>query len=290
MGYVNMKRCTYVVLDEADRMLDMGFEPQLKEILPLIRPDRQILMWSATWPKEVQNLAYTYLGDFIQVNIGSLELTTNKRIKQVFEFCEDRAKETLLAGILEKLWTDSHSEPTKRFMPRCLIFTNTKRMADELVYKMKRDQWPAESIHGDKSQADRDRVLDGFRCGKRPILVATDVAARGLDVKDLMAVINYDFPSNIEDYVHRIGRTARGKDAEGSSYAFFTYENRGNAKDLANLLKSADQDVPQKLLDVIPAHSIHNKFRRYGGNTSSGGYGGGGGRGRGGYGGGGRRW
>lgn len=264
MGALSLKRCSFVVLDEADRMLDMGFEPQLREILPLIRPDRQVLMWSATWPKEVQNLAYTYLGTFIQVNIGSMELTTNKKIKQVFEFCENEQKETLLAGILEKLWNDSHEDASKRFMPRCLVFTNTKRMADELVYKMKQDQWPAEAIHGDKSQMDRDRILDNFKNGRKPILVATDVAARGLDVKDVVAVINYDFPSNIEDYVHRIGRTARGKNTEGTSFAFFTYDNRGNARDLIELLKSADQEVPSQLISMVPSRSNNSNFSRYG--------------------------
>jgi len=124
MGKVNMRRCSYVVLDEADRMLDMGFEPQLKEILPLVRPDRQMLMWSATWPREVQNLAFRHLQEFIQVNIGSAELTTNKKIKQVIEFCSDFEKESKLANIMTKIWDSIGGDESRRlFLAHSFLLT-----------------------------------------------------------------------------------------------------------------------------------------------------------------------
>ena len=275
MGKLSLKRISFLVMDEADRMLDMGFEPQLKEIVSRIRPDRQTLMWSATWPKEVQELARRYLGDYIQVNIGSLELTSNKKIKQHIEVCQEYEKEEKLAKLLQDIWTNSHVDETKREIPRLMIFANTKRNVDELVWKMQKDSWPAEGIHGDKSQADRDFALEQFRRGRRPILVATDVAARGLDVKDVKFVINYDIPGNIEDYVHRIGRTGRGSAIDGTSYGFFTERNTNVAKELVEILREAEQEVPNDLISMIPyRQSSSRSFSRYGGRG-----GGGGGRG-----------
>merc|ERR1712083_349972 len=237
MGKTNLKRVTYLVLDEADRMLDMGFEPQVRKITSQVRPDRQTLMWSATWPKEVQKLARDICKeDPAHINVGALELRTAHTIRQYVEVIQESDKRGRLKRLLEKVMDGS----------KILIFCETKRGSDQLTREMRLDGWPALCIHGDKKQEERDWVLAEFKSGKSPILVATDVAARGLDVKDIKYVINYDFPGQIEDYVHRIGRTGRAG-ATGSSYPFFTSDKVRMAKDLINVLREASQPVPEEL-------------------------------------------
>ncbi|XP_040576214.1 ATP-dependent RNA helicase p62 [Lepeophtheirus salmonis] len=243
-GDVDLKRCSYMVLDEADRMLDMGFEPQIRKIMRQVRPDRQLLMWSATWPSEVQSLAHDFFGgtDYAHVNIGSSELQANKLIMQDFKFCERFEKMDSIKEILESL---SEVESKK-----VLIFAATKIRVDQLVRKLKYWNFVVDGIHGDKTQAMRTRALDKFRSGRINILVATDVASRGLDVNDIKVVINYDFPNNIEDYVHRIGRTGRCS-KEGKSFSFFDeVEDGSKAKDLINVLKEAHQSIPHKLQEI----------------------------------------
>lgn len=171
-GKTNLRRVTYLVLDEADRMLDMGFEPQIRKIIGQIRPDRQTLMWSATWPKEVRALAKDFLDDFIQVNIGSMDLAANHRITQIVEVVNESEKREKMIRHLEKIMDDKEN--------KILIFTGTKRIADEITRFLRQDGWPALSIHGDKQQNERDWVLDQFKTGKSPIMVATDVASRGI--------------------------------------------------------------------------------------------------------------
>jgi ATP-dependent RNA helicase DDX5/DBP2 len=189
-GKTNLRRVTYLVLDEADRMLDMGFEPQIRKIIGQIRPDRQTLMWSATWPKEVRAMASDFLTDFIQVNIGSMDLAANHRITQIVEVVSDMEKRDRMIKHLEKIMEDKEN--------KCLIFVGTKRIADEITRYLRQDGWPAlckfslfpngyitlanpaAAIHGDKQQNERDWVLDQFKTGKSPVMVATDVASRGI--------------------------------------------------------------------------------------------------------------
>lgn len=263
MGKTNLRRVTYLVLDEADRMLDMGFEPQLRKIVGQIRPDRQTLMWSATWPKEIVSLAHDFLNEFIQVTVGSLELTANKNIKQIVEMVDDHQKYNCLLDYLEKNNADRN---------RIIIFCETKRGVDQLTRNLRSSRFEARGIHGDKSQQDRDWVLRDFKEGKCLALIATDVASRGLDVKDIRCVINFDMPSNIEDYIHRIGRTARaGK--TGTAVSFFTSGNGKLARPLLEILKEAGQDIPDGL--KIAAQYSGGRGGGRGGYRGSGGRGGG---------------
>merc|ERR1712232_89486 len=184
-GDTNLKRLTYFVLDEADRMLDMGFEPQVRKVASQARPDRQTLMWSATWPDSIQKLANDLCKEApVHINVGGMTLRAAHTIRQYVEVVKEEDKKARLKRLLEKVMDGS----------RIMIFCESRRGGDTLTREMRLDGWPALCLHGDKKQEEREWVLSEFKEGKSPILVATDVASRGLDVKNIKYVINYDFP------------------------------------------------------------------------------------------------
>ena len=153
-------------------MLDMGFEPQIRKIIEQIRPDRQVLMWSATWPKEVRNLAEEFLNDYVQINIGSMNLSANQNILQIVDVCDEAEKDDKLIKLLSEIQSDRES--------KTIIFGETKRKVDDIRNFLMKHRFRAVAIHGDKSQRERDFVLGKFRQDRQSILIATDVASRGL--------------------------------------------------------------------------------------------------------------
>ena len=268
-GRISLANIKYLVLDEADRMLDMGFEPQIRRIvegedMPGIH-ERQTLMFSATFPREIQMLARDFLKDYVFLSVGRVG-STSENITQKVEYVEDADKRSVLLDILH-----THGAGLT------LIFVETKRMADSLSDFLINQNFPATSIHGDRTQRERERALEMFRNGRCPILVATAVAARGLDIPNVTHVVNYDLPTDIDDYVHRIGRTGRAGNT-GLSTAFFNRGNRGIVRDMIELLKEAHQELPGFL------ETIAREGSGFGGGRGGGGGGArsGGGRGRGG--------
>ena len=265
-GRISLASIRYLVLDEADRMLDMGFEPQIRRIvegedMPQTG-SRQTLMFSATFPRDIQILARDFLKEYIFLSVGRVG-STSENITQRIEYVEDIDKRSVLLDILHTVG-----------IGLTLIFVETKRMADTLSDFLIAQNFPATSIHGDRTQRERERALEMFRSARFPILVATAVAARGLDIPNVTHVVNYDLPTDIDDYVHRIGRTGRAGNT-GQSTAFFNRGNRGVCRDLIELLKEANQEVPTFLETIAREGS-------FGGGGGGGGRGrGGGGRGRG---------
>ncbi len=266
-GRISLANIKYLVLDEADRMLDMGFEPQIRRIVQGEdmpgTSQRQTLMFSATFPRDIQVLARDFLKDYIFLSVGRVG-STSENITQKIEYVEDNDKRSVLLDILA-------SQP-KEELGLTLVFVETKRMADMLSDFLMGNNLPATSIHGDRTQRERETALHTFRTGRTPIMVATAVAARGLDITNVTHVINYDLPSDIDDYVHRIGRTGRAGNT-GVSTAFFNRGNKNIVRDLVDLLREANQEIPGWLETV--AHEATYGNGSYRGNGRGRGRGGG---------------
>ncbi|KAI1812609.1 DEAD-domain-containing protein [Poronia punctata] len=258
-GAIRLDNSKFVVLDEADRMLDKGFEEDIKQIIGHTpkKSERQTLMFTATWPQSVQALALTFMNSPVRIQIGGNEsgdLQANIRIEQRVEVVDQRAKEQRLLQLLK-----AHPKGE-----RVLVFCLYKKEATRVEGFLQQRGIDVVGIHGDLKQEQRTRSLEAFKTGKTLVMVATDVAARGLDIPEVKLVINCTFPLTIEDYVHRIGRTGRaGK--TGLAITLFTEHDKAHSGELVNILKAAGQPIPEELLKFgttvkKKAHSTYGAF------------------------------
>ncbi|XP_022754347.1 DEAD-box ATP-dependent RNA helicase 37-like [Durio zibethinus] len=259
---VSLQMIRYLALDEADRMLDMGFEPQIRKIVEQMDMPppgvRQTMLFSATFPREIQRLASDFLANYIFLAVGRVGSSTDLIVQRV-ELVHESDKRSHLMDLL-------HAQRTNGVQGKqalTLVFVETKKGADSLEHWLCMNGFPATAIHGDRTQQEREQALRSFKSGATPILVATDVAARGLDIPHVAHVVNFDLPNDIDDYVHRIGRTGRaGK--TGLATAFFNDNNASLARSLADLMQEANQEVPAWLTRYA-ARSFGGRNRRPGG-------------------------
>ncbi|KAJ9144885.1 p-loop containing nucleoside triphosphate hydrolase protein [Coniochaeta hoffmannii] len=241
----NLKRASFLVLDEADRMFDMGFGPQVKKIFANVRPDRQTILFSATMPRMIDTLTKEVLRDPIEITVGGKSVVA-KEITQIVEIREEKDKFVRTLELLGELYRDDDDV-------RALIFVERQEKADDLLRELLRRGYGCMSLHGGKDQSDRDSTISDFKAGICPILIATSVAARGLDVKQLKLVINYDAPNHLEDYVHRAGRTGRAGNT-GTAVTFVTPEQEDCAVGIAKAMEQSGQPVPERLAEMAKAH------------------------------------
>lgn len=227
-GFISLKNIEYFVLDEADQMLDMGFVHDIKKLIAKLPEKRQSLFFSATMPKSIVELSSKILGNYEEVTVKP-EQATAERVGQAVYFVSKADKPKLLVHVLKE-----------ENVASTLVFSRTKHGADKVVKILSKSNITAEAIHGNKSQNARQRALSNFKEGKTKVLVATDIAARGIDISDLALVINYDIPNIPETYVHRIGRTGRAS-ASGISISFCDVEERAYLRDIEKLIR---QKVP----------------------------------------------
>ncbi|ERL92627.1 hypothetical protein D910_09940 [Dendroctonus ponderosae] len=238
-GHLNVRSVTYVVLDEADRMLDMGFEPQIRKVMYSLRPTKQCIMTSATWPPGVRRLADSYMKDPIQIYVGSLDLAATHSVTQTIQLIEENDKEQAFMDFIYNMGPDD----------KVIVFCGTKAKADYLSVECVCKNIICASLHGNRDQSDREQAVQDIGDGTVRILIATDVASRGLDIDDITHVLNYDFPKNIEEYVHRVGRTGRaGKTGESISYV--TKSDWAQAAELVKILEEAQQFVPEEIYSM----------------------------------------
>ena len=284
---INLLSASFLVIDEADRILDMGFDQQLQTIVGQVRPDRQTLLFSATWPKEMHDISAKIMDKNAgHINIGATELSANSAIEQHLYLVENGAH-TILCSYVHKIILAFVSDTQRKDKTlalirtiisskglKTLVFCDTKKRAEELTKFLRNNKVTTLCMHGNKQQEQREWVLNQFRTGKQRVLVATDLAARGIglllrlkalplsiltccaDIVDIHAVINYDFAKNIPDYVHRIGRTARA-DATGIAHTFMSEGNSKFARGLMRVLREAGRDVPEWLEEL--ADEFHRK-------------------------------
>ncbi|MFU8805345.1 MAG: DEAD/DEAH box helicase [Bradymonadaceae bacterium] len=221
--FIDLSQIEFFILDEADRMLDMGFLPDIRRVLKHLPSDRQNLLFSATMPPEVAKLARTFINDPVRIDVAP-ESTTVEAIEQEVMFVDKSDKTRLLIDLL-----------VDRDVGQAIVFTRTKHGANRLCQRLDKSGFSAVAIHGNKSQNARTRALDGFRDGKIKILVATDLASRGLDVEDVTHVFNFDLPNEPESYVHRIGRTGRAG-RSGASISFCDESEGGYLRDIEKII------------------------------------------------------
>ncbi|KAL5219536.1 hypothetical protein ABZP36_020220 [Zizania latifolia] len=271
MKALKMFRATYLVLDEADRMFDLGFEPQIRSIVGQIRPDRQTLLFSATMPYKVERLAREILTDPVRVTVGQVG-SANEDIKQVVNVLPSDAEK--MPWLLEKL-------PGMIDDGDVLVFAAKKARVDEIDSQLNQRGFRIAALHGDKDQASRMETLQKFKSGVYHVLVATDVAARGLDIKSIKTVVNFDIAKEMDMHIHRIGRTGRAGDKDGTAYTLITQKEVRFAGELVHSLITAGQNVPNELMDLAMKDGRFraNRDSRKGGKKSGKGKGGGGGGG-----------
>ncbi len=240
-GYVKLDRLEFLVLDEVDRMLDMGFIHDVKKIIAKLPTHRQSVFFSATMPQKISELAGTLLRHPVRVEVAP-QATTVKLVQQKVLFVDERDKIAILLQLLK------HED-----LKCVLVFTRTKRRANNVAEVLTERGIRAEAIHGNKSQGQRTRALDNFKSGHARVLVATDIAARGIDIDDISHVINFDLPvDNVENYVHRIGRTARAG-AKGTAYSLCASYERDALREIESLIKMNVE---------VMSHSFHSNTAR----------------------------
>jgi ATP-dependent RNA helicase DeaD len=235
-GTISLNKINFVVLDEADRMLDMGFVEDIKDILSYINTDRQICLFSATMPDSIIQLAKEYMKDPKQINIEKTISQTN--INQSYLLIYEKDKFKQLINTLKPISTNKETH--------VIVFTATKQRARDLALKLKNENFYVESIHGDLNQRQRENTLSRFRNKKFNILIATDVAARGLDITTVSHIINYDLPDDVETYFHRIGRTARAG-AQGTSLSFVSQNDMFTLRKIQNITKNSLKNLNAEL-------------------------------------------
>merc|ERR1719230_2122168 len=254
-GSVSLCLIQFFILDEADRMLDMGFEPQVRQIVEQTDMGkasphrRQSMMFSATFAREVQAMTRDFLNDYVFLTIGRVG-SASELVTQKVVYAEDMVQKVraLEKAIREHLPKDG----------LCVVFVETKKGADTLEKDLYEAGVPVTAIHGDRSQQEREEALAAFKSGSNPVLVATDVAARGLDIPNVAVVVNFDMPKQLDDYVHRIGRTGRAG-RKGTAVAFIN-QRCNYLPELGELLRNAKQELPMWFNDLC-----RNAVRRTGG-------------------------
>lgn len=244
----NLRRCTYIVLDEADRMFDMGFEPQVTRIVECVRPDRQTVMFSATFPRQMEALARKILQKPIEVQVGGRSVVCKDVEQHVIIIDEDRKFLKLLEilGVYQERGS-------------VLIFVDKQEHADDLMKDLLKHSYPCMSLHGGIDQYDRDSIIQDFKTGNVKLLIATSVAARGLDVKHLILVVNFNCPNHYEDYVHRCGRTGRAGN-KGFAFTFVTPEQERYSGDIIKALELSGAEIPAELNTIWELYKVRAKM------------------------------